>query len=185
MRAVASRSRPGRRVHAFSRKAGSPSRVARRIESAVAPANGRFPVTSSYTMTPRAKTSIRASIGRPAICSGAMYPGVPATAAALAPGGAGPGSSAVGALSISTDWRASPKSRSLTLPAGVNMTFSGLRSRWTTPRAWSSASPSAIWMAMSTACTRAASGWFIHCRSVRPCTYSIATNETPSWRPTS
>jgi ABC-type sugar transport system ATPase subunit len=41
-------------------------------------------------------------------------------------------------------WRASPKSRILTVPSDVTKTFSGFRSRWTMPRACAAARPRAI-----------------------------------------
>src|SRR5262249_42287132 len=43
---------------------------------------------------------------------------------------------------------ASPKSRILTRPSFVTMTFSGFRSRWTIPASCARASPSAIWTAI-------------------------------------
>ena len=48
---------------------------------------------------------------------------------------------------------ARPKSMILACPDSVSMTFFGLRSRWTTPRAWASASPSATSIARSRART--------------------------------
>ena len=47
--------------------------------------------------------------------------------------------------------RAMPKSMILALPSLSIMTFWGLRSRWTTPRRWASARPSAICLASPTA----------------------------------
>jgi hypothetical protein len=46
---------------------------------------------------------------------------------------------------------ARPKSRILACPDGVMMTFSGLRSRWTTPLSWAAASPRAICVTYSSA----------------------------------
>ena len=46
---------------------------------------------------------------------------------------------------------ASPKSRTLTLPSGVTLTFAGFRSRWTMPFSWASSRASAICLAMASA----------------------------------
>ena len=46
---------------------------------------------------------------------------------------------------------ARPKSRTLTLPSGVTLTFAGLRSRWTMPFSCASSRASAICFAMATA----------------------------------
>ncbi len=87
------------------------------------------PVTISAAMTPSAKTSLRASISPAVSCSGAMYPTVPITTPGLvsAPLPA-PSSAAIFAR---------PKSSTFTTssPAAdcVTSTFSGLRSRCTTP----------------------------------------------------
>ena len=81
-----------------------------------------------YISTPNAKTSARASIGSPLICSGAMYAGVPITRSRLRD---------------ERDRRARrgdrhtarPKSRIFSRPSAVRMTFSGFRSRCTMPAA--------------------------------------------------
>ena len=58
--------------------------------------------------------------------------------------------------SVPSAWSslARPKSRTLTTPSGVTMTFAGLRSRWTMPAAWAAASASASGIAMRSASPR-------------------------------
>ena len=57
--------------------AGEPQRIAACSSIAVSAANGRRPASISYSTTPSANRSARASTGRPTSCSGAMYAGVP------------------------------------------------------------------------------------------------------------
>jgi len=53
------------------------------ISKAVSPPNGGVPASISWKMTPRLKTSERASAGCPFTCSGDMYCGVPRSAPAF------------------------------------------------------------------------------------------------------
>ena len=89
-----------------------------RSDNGVSSGGGR-PTSRKASVRPRAYTSARASTAAgSATCSGAMYPGVPTTAASAA-------------------WcarRASPTSSTRTTPAGVRIRFDGFTSRWTTPQ---------------------------------------------------
>ncbi len=146
------------------------------------PANARRPVTISYSTAPKLKMSLRASTFPPVACSGDMYPAVPATtpgwlsaSGALAVVSESPGSSVSSATRF-----ARPKSSTLTTPSRVTITFAGLRSRWTMPRACAAASASAIGTA-----TRSASPSRIPCFGMRPSrvwlgTYSITMKSIPS-----
>ena len=78
-----------------------------------------------------------------------MYAGVPATvpgrlslawASSVVASSPSPSSACVSL--------ARPKSRTLTTPSGVTITFAGLRSRWTMPAAWAAASASASGIAI-------------------------------------
>lgn len=53
--------------------------IVSRRASVPCPRNGRSPVSISKRMTPMAKTSVRGHTGSPSTCSGAMYPGDPAS----------------------------------------------------------------------------------------------------------
>ena len=71
-------------------------------------------------------------------CSGDMYSGVPMmTPAPVIP--------------VVFKLRAIPKSMMWAFPPSSTMMFWGLRSRWTTPSAWASASPSLTCRAIETA----------------------------------
>src|SRR4051812_21377589 len=59
------------------------------------------------------------------------------------------------------------------------MTFSGLRSRWTTPQPCRAARPSAIWIAIWTASDGEMWRPVIHARSVVPWTYSWPRSRAP------
>jgi len=79
-----------------------------------------------------------------------------------------------------------PKSVILTGPFGTTMMFAGLMSRWTTPRWWAKASPSATCAAMDRACgTRSGRPSPISERSSTPSMYSIAMNTMSPLLPTS
>ena len=68
-------------------------------------------------------------------CSGAMYPGVPNTEAAM-----------VWNESIRFfETFATPRSRSRTVPSGATIMFSGFRSRWTSPSLCAASRTPAIW----------------------------------------
>jgi len=90
------------------------------------PANGGWPTSISYAITPHAYTSARASTcGSALTCSGAMYAGVPSVTpmevSPVAP--AGPDS----LIALAT-----PKSVTMAAPLDSS-TLSGLMSRCTTP----------------------------------------------------
>ena len=58
---------------------GSAERIADDKAAWLWPSKGRFPEINSYSTTPAAKMSVRASAGMPSNCSGAIYCGVPIT----------------------------------------------------------------------------------------------------------
>ncbi len=127
---------------------GGTGRVACIIRSprASSALNGWDPASVRHAMRPTAYTSARASTAVPSACSGARYSGVPTTIpawVALAPAG-----SAIFAI---------PKSRIFVTsrPEGdrARNTFSGFRSRCTTPRAWATSSPAQICQRIGTACS--------------------------------
>ena len=92
--------------------------------------NGLIPPdSSSYSTTPKLKKSDRRPYISPASTSGAQYPGVP-----LAP---------LSVLPLRF-MRAMPISTIIRLPSRSNMTFSGLRSRYTIFLSCSAISPSMI-----------------------------------------
>jgi hypothetical protein len=87
--------------------------------------NGTSPLSISYARTPTAYRSAAGPTSVASACSGAMYAGVPSVVPLIVNG--------FPPASCST--LATPKSAILTPPFEVTITFSGLRSRWTTPRA--------------------------------------------------
>lgn len=99
----------------------------------VSPANGRVPVTISYSTTPRAQMSLRASASLPSTCSGAIYGSVlrivPDAESMAVERPSMPDIEIGAPVPFSF---ASPKSSSLR-PAFVTMMFAGLMSRWTMP----------------------------------------------------
>ena len=94
------------------------------VTEAIAPSNGRTPVSISCSSTPSDQMSLAVIDRGPADCSGLMYGSVPNRASR-----AGDQSSIV----------AMPKSRTFTVPSRSTMMFDGLMSRCTTPRAWRAA----------------------------------------------
>ena len=95
--------------------------------------------------------SVRGSIARPSICSGAMYGKVPVMVPVVV---IGSDTAAVGeSFAGTSECRASPKSSNRT-PVSVSMTFPGLRSRWTIPARWAATRALAIWSAVITASAR-------------------------------
>ena len=97
----------------------------------------RRPVSISNSTTPKAQMSARLSTGFPRACSGACRPRCRGSRRPAVPVRARVGdcdrsgrepedASLAYAL-------ARPKSRTLTLPSGVSLTFAGFRSRWTMP----------------------------------------------------
>ena len=151
--------------------------------------NATCPVSSSYSIAPKLKTSEGASTAPPVICSGDMYGTVPITGRARSPccsceaasrandsGPAGPGRFTRVAM---------PKSSTLTGPSGVTITFDGFRSRWITPRRCATATASAISTAIFNAWSSGGRPSHIRSASVRPGTSSITRNLVPSTSPTS
>ena len=133
------RGRPGR---TSGSGAGSSFRIDPMTLACPSPSKGRVPVSISYSVAPKAKTSERASTGFPSSCSGDMYCSVPSrlpSAVSAARVGAPEGSSSAAPGSRS---RASPKSSSFT-PADESITLPGFRSRWTMPCRWAASSASA------------------------------------------
>ena len=124
---------------------GSTCIVASSTAQTESAANGPRPVSIWNSTAPSPNTSDGGPAGCPCTCSGAMYPGVPATipgALEVAP--------SVGTRVTSSGSavrRAMPKSSTLTRPAAAMITLAGLMSRCTIPWACASASASAISMA--------------------------------------
>ena len=126
-----------------SSREGNEGASARRIaaisDAVLVPSNARRLVSILYRTAPNANMSVRASAGRPSICSGAMYWTVPSRAPALFPSSAGrqapprPATTPVGGM------RARPKSRSLACRRAASPIRSGhhdvagLESRWMMP----------------------------------------------------
>ena len=74
---------------AFDRSEGSRVSTASSVASVLSAVNGRAPASISWSITPSAKMSARPSTASPRICSGAMYPAVPANSdRACSPNGA-------------------------------------------------------------------------------------------------
>ena len=71
--------------------------------------------------------------------------------------------------------RARPKSRILTWPSESRNTFSGFRSRWTSPRSCAAARPRAICTAYSTTFRPGTAPCARRSRSVSPCRSSVTT----------
>jgi hypothetical protein len=74
---------------------------------------------------------------------------------------------------------ASPKSRTLTPPSGVILTFAGFRSRWTIPRACAASTASAIWRAMASASSTGIGPAAMRSARVSPGTSSSTRARTP------
>src|SRR4051794_26729063 len=112
---------------------GSCSRIAAVKPAALVASNARLPVNISYTTAPNAQRSVRASVGLPSSCSGAMYCKVPTMTRSPVRG-----ADRVADMTLIAPWSpsaaslASPKSRSFA-PDFVSITFEGLRSRWIMP----------------------------------------------------
>ena len=96
--------------------------------ASVSPVNGACPASISNVIAPNANTSVRASISslRPVACSGAMYCGVPSSAASCVSTVFDPRIFEMPKSSTLTTSRTSPP-RSV----GQRKTLSGFRSRWT------------------------------------------------------
>ena len=110
--------------------------------------NGQTPVTSSYSTTPNAYTSVAGVTSPPSTCSGAMYAGVPE----ITPASAKDSDKAV--ASPAALRRARPKSVTTTRISwsgalgSTSITFGLLKSRCTTPTRCAAARPAAICRAM-------------------------------------
>ena len=94
--------RPAAPARAAGSARGGWLRIAEDTSNPVSPANGRFPAAISYSTTPSAHTSLRASAGFPRNCSGAMYASVPTT---------GPASVSDACVSVVAASRSSPAQR--------------------------------------------------------------------------
>ena len=115
---------------------GSEESTAYPVSTGVSRRNAGMPVSISCRIAPKLNTSERWSTAAPRTCSGDMYAAVPTIAPdAVAEGATG---SAGERNSFAT-----PKSRIFTRSSRVMKTFSGFRSRCTTPFAWAAASPAA------------------------------------------
>ena len=113
-----------------------------------------------------------------------MYPTVPSTTPGLVPVSVGSCEASSLPVPVAVSF-ASPKSRILTSPSFVIMTFSGFRSRCTIPASCAFASPSAIWAAIGSSFLIGSAPENRVSRSVLPSTLSIAIHETPSVSPMS
>ena len=121
-------------------------------------------------------------------CSGDIYAGVPTvvpvrvrSVASASVRGRGPSL----VISSTCCTRTSPKSITSTRPPSPTITLSGLKSRCTSPLRCAAASPrpACIMTAITSLHVRGLA--CSHCRSVTPCTSSIARNTWPSCVPTS
>ena len=132
------------------------------VERAV---KGSCPVNSSNAITPSAYTSVRASMVPSSHCSGAMYSGVPTSTPAWVLPCREPRSLAM------------PKSTSFTRCARprreTRKTFSGLRSRCTTPCSWAAASASQSWSRIAIPAAGSTGPRRSSAASVSPSRYSI------------
>ena len=159
-------------------RSGGTGSIAWRASScwAVAPPNGGWPASISYSTQPIAYRSLRPSRSRvAAACSGLMYVGVPrakpVSVSRLSP-------AAVMA-------RATPKSATTASSPSIRM-FSGLMSRWITPWAWAYPSALRTWPTIFTAWSsdiwpsRAS-----RCRSDSPSTYGMVYHSRPAVSPES
>ena len=129
--------------------------------SGVSPVCGWEPVSISYSITPAAYTSVRASETLRDTCSGARYAAVPMIIPVL--------------VWLARDVaRASPKSATLIVLWSPSRTFSGLTSRCTIP-AWCAAARPASTPPMISSASRGPSRPRSRSssRSVRPGTYSM------------
>ena len=150
---------------------------------AVLAANGDAPDSNSYSTAPRLKRSDCPSTSSPRACSGDMYCGVPMSM----PLTVCPGIAVADVTSASAGLarRAMPKSSNLTSPSCRIITLSGLRSRWTMPARWASASADATWMPMSTTVATSSGALRAMSRSVLPSTNSQAMKCVPAASPMS
>ena len=127
----------------------------------VSPVNGCAPVSISYSRTPAAYTSVRASLEPLTTSSGARYATVPNTVPVV-----------VDVTSVTA--RARPKSATLMRPSAAMSTFSGLTSRCTSPARCAAASASSTRSATSSASPTVrdprSARWR---RRLTPSTYSI------------
>ena len=150
---------------------GSWFRMAYPLSTSDAPGKARSPESSSWSIAPRLKISVRQSTASPRTCSGDMYPGVPSTepVRVAAPPGVtvtsiipwGPARTSSASLAI-------PKSSSFTWPPATMNALSGFTSRWTTPRRCAAARPRASWMPQSSAVASGTRPRSIRCRRDSP-----------------
>ena len=122
--------------------------------------------------------SARPSTASPSACSGERYSGVPKITPAWV-SASRPGPPFWGSVTL-----AMPKSRIFTTSVwpsrSINMTFSGLRSRWTTPAACACSSARSIWRTMPRARGTGMGPPAIAADSDVPDSSSIARNSEPS-----
>ncbi len=161
---------------------GVSRRIAELTSTGLSPANGRRPAASSYSTTPSANRSVRASTAWPRSCSGAMYGSVPSSCptpesgvetVALSEASLPPGAS-------SPTGFARPKSSTFTRPSRVSITFAGFRSRCTTPFSWAADSASAMVMPRSTTRATGRPPGVTCWSSPWPSTSSMVRNRKPS-----
>lgn len=117
-------------------------------------------------MTQKENWSARGSEAAPHSCSGARYSGVPTTGTG---GEVTSGLPAVGAAGA-----ARPKSLTRTRPSTPISTFSGLKSRCTSPARWAAASPWPAWNSTSRISSQPRGALRIQRRRSCPSTSSIA-----------
>jgi hypothetical protein len=159
-----------------------PAITAARSSSALSPSNGAGPPSAIHSATQNANWSLRASTSPPSHCSGAMYFGVPTTAPStlrLCPG------SVVCAASTRRPLSARPKSLTRGRPSLPMSTFSGLKSRCTSPASCAACSPRPPAMNIVTISRQPRSPSASQPLSVAPSTSSIAMNTCSPARPTS
>ena len=143
----------------------------------------------SNNTQPKAQMSVRWSTARPRACSGLMYAAVPRMMPARVALGIIVGDCVMSTLlepeptPMIDACLASPKSRTLTVPADEILMLPGFRSRWTIPRSCAAAMASAICRAMATDLSigspRAPPRSAMHSASVWPSTNSITSAVMP------
>ena len=94
------------------------------------PLNSRWPVSISWTTTPKAQISARLSTGLPRACSGLMYAAVPnSSPRAVCTGVVIVGEFARSPAGIVAISFARPKSSTLTTPSSRTLMLAGFKSR--------------------------------------------------------
>ena len=168
------------------RAGGSAPRIAAITLAVVLPVKARAPVTISYSRTPNAKMSDRASASRPSICSGDMYWNVPRMVPRAVSGAcaADTVTSAAETIGIAPEVFARPKSSSFAVggadapPLRTRNTLPGFRSRCTMPARCALSRASAIWIATARASRTVSAPRPRRAASVSPSRYSRTRNCT-------